>query len=355
MGPVSKPAKKERRRLKQKQKHKQAIKLRNESPYKRMGKSGRIESCKVNDTCREQGLFSIYAMISVPNRPPTLVCFLVDKWCMGLKDTWGRLDMTHEDYHEFMESAKHRAGFTLVDMDPDEARRLIAAGIRQAHELGFRLPTDYDKWVKAMGVGDWASADISDFGKDGKYRFVGPLDHLAAHLIDGDVEKFFARPDVDYIAGLPDDFELGDEVFEDFEDEETDDLYLDDDDEELTDEDMQVVEEIMNTTADGMQNAVRKWCFANGLVPHQYLDDAVMLMLVASARHDASASGAAEQIPPSREEILSMVALRDRGELGDALDQVWRAMGSYESADAFADAAGLIVPDDDEEDIEADR
>jgi len=113
---VSKPAKKERRRLKQKQKHKQAIKLRNESPYKRLGKSGRIESCKVNDTCREQGLFSIYAMISVPNRPPTLVCFLVDKWCMGLKDAWGRLDMTHEEYHDFIESANHRAGFTLVDV-----------------------------------------------------------------------------------------------------------------------------------------------------------------------------------------------------------------------------------------------
>lgn len=346
---MSKPTKKERRRLKQKQKHKQSIKLRNESPYKRLAKSGRVESCKVNDTCREQGLFSIHAMISVPNRPPTLVCFLVDKWCMGLKDAWGRLDMTHEDYHDFMESAKHRAGFTLVDLDPDEARRLIAGGIRQANELGFRLPANYDKWVKAMGVGDWASADISDFGKDGKYRFVGPLDHLATHLIDGDVEKFLARPDVNYIAGLPDDFELDDEEFEVFEDEEINGLDLDDD-EELTDEDMQVVEEILDTTADGMQNAVRKWCFANDMVPHPCLDDAVMLMLVASARHDASASDAAEQIPPSREQILSMVDLRDRGDIGDALDQISRAMGSYENADAFADAAGLIVPDDDEED-----
>jgi hypothetical protein len=346
---VSKPAKKERRRLKQKQKHKQAIKLRNESPYKRLGKSGRIESCKVNDTCREQGLFSIYAMISVPNRPPTLVCFLVDKWCMGLKDAWGRLDMTHEEYHDFIESANHRAGFTLVDMDPDEARMLIAAGIRQAHELGFRLPANYDKWTKAMGIGDWASADISDFGKDGKYRFIGPLNHLASHLIDGDIEKFFDRPDVNYIAGLPDDFEPDGEVFEDFEDEQPDDLDLDDDD-ELTEEDMREIEEAMDTTSNGMQNAVRKWCFANGLAPHPCLDEAVMLMIIATAKRDASAADAAERILPSREEILSMVDWRDRGEVGDALDQLWRAMGSYESADAFADAAGLVVPDDEEDD-----
>jgi len=209
---MSKPTKKERRRLKQKLKHKQAIKLRNESPYKRLAAAGRVEACKVNDGCRDQGLFSIHALLSVPNRPPTLACFLVDKWCMGLKDAWGRHDVTYERYHDFMESAEYRAGFKLVDMDPDEARRLIAAGIRQAHVMGFRLPPDYGKWAKAMGVGDdWASADISDFGVNGKYRFVGPIDHLAERLIDGDVEKFFARPDVDFITALPDGFELVDD------------------------------------------------------------------------------------------------------------------------------------------------
>jgi len=364
---MSKPSKKERRRLKQKQKHKQAIKLRNESPYERLAAAGRVESCKVVGETVDQGLFSIYALLSVPNRLPTLAAFLVDKWCMGLKDAWGRLDMTNEDYHDFLESAESRAGFKLVDFDPDEARKLIAAGIRQAKVMGFRLPPNYAKWAKAMGVGDdWASADISDFGKDGKYFFVGPLNHLAKHLIDGDVEKFLARPDVGYITGMPGDFEPDDEEFEAGEDEEIEDLdededdddeddaddldFDEDDDEELTDEEMQSLEEIVGTTADGMQNAVRKWCFANGVAPHPRLDEAVMLMLIAAANHDAPGPDAAERTPPSKDELLSMVGPRDRGEIGDAFDQVWRAMGSVESADAFADAAGLIVPDDEEED-----
>ena len=358
---MSKPSKKERRRVKQKLKHKQSIKLRNESPYKRLAAAGRVEACKVNDSCREQGLFSIHALLSVPNRPPTLACFLVDKWCMGLKDAWGRLDMTYERYHDFMESAESRAGFKLVDMDPDEARKLIAAGIHQANVMGFRLPPNYGKWAKAMGVGDdWASADISDFGKDGKYFFVGPLDHLAKHLIDGDVEKFLARPDVGYIAGMPGDFEPDDEEFEAGEDEEIEDLDDEDDEDdldfdedkekELTDEEMQSFEEIVGTTANGMQNAVRKWCFANGLAPHPRLDEAVMLTLIAAANRDVSALGPAERLPLSKNEILSMVGLKDRGEIGDALEQIRRTMDSFESAYAFADAAGIIVPDDDEED-----
>ena len=61
---MSKPTKKERRRLKQKLKHKQSIKLRNESPYKRLAAAGRVEACKVIGNCADQGLFSIYALLS---------------------------------------------------------------------------------------------------------------------------------------------------------------------------------------------------------------------------------------------------------------------------------------------------
>jgi hypothetical protein len=340
---MSKPTKKERRRLKQKQKHKQAIKLRNESPYKRLAATGRVESCKVNDTCRDQGLFSIYALLSVPNRQPTLAVFLVDKWCMGLKDAWGRFDMTYEDYHDFVESAKHRTGFNLVDMDPDEARKLIAAGIRQANELGFRLPANYGKWVKAMGVGDdWASADISDFGKDGKYFFVGPLDHLARHLIDGDVDKFLARPDVGYIAEVSDDFEPEDE------DEEYDDEDEEDDDREDV-EDSEMAREVL-AAAKGVYNATLKWCFANNEEPHPYLMEAAVLSLIASVKCASRGEDGTETGFSPMEDVLSGVPPEFRDDLAEAFAQLARAAASFPNAKTFVDAGGGIVPDDDEED-----
>ncbi len=348
---MSKPTKKERRRLKQKLKHKQSIKLRNESPYKRLAAAGRVESCKVNDNCRTQGLFSIYARVSVPNRPPTLACFLVDKWCMGLKDAWGRLDITQEEYHDFMESAKSRADFKLVDLDPDEARRLIAGGIRQAKEMGFRLPPDYGKWVKAMGVGDdWASADISDFGIDGKYRFVGPISHLADRLIDGDVEKFFARPDVDYIAGMYDGDDFADD-YEEYEDyDEDEDEFDDEQDEEWDDEEAKrEFEEVLGGTAEGMYNAALKWCFANGEEPHPHLRDAAFLMLAASANLPQQDLDAGNPTSPSVEDILSLAPPEHRGQLSGAVQQIGRMAASYPNPDAFADAAGLELPDDEED------
>ncbi len=356
---MSKPSKKERRRVKQKLKHKQSVKLRNESPYNRLAAAGRVESCKVNDSCRDQGLFSIHALLSVPNRPPTLACFLVDKWCMGLKDAWGRLDMTHERYHDFMESAESRAGFKLVDMDPDEARKLIAAGIRQANVMGFRLPPNYGKWAKAMGVGDdWASADISDFGIDGKYRFVGPINHLASRLIDGDVEKFSARPDVSYIAGLSDG---GDELFDDYEDEDEDEDEEEPDDEEGEEDDEEDDEEgerefadMVDHTAEGLYNTVLKWCFANGETPHPDLIDAAVLTVCAGAQYQLDSAPAGPPAP-SLEFILSMAPPEDRQRLREPVLQIGRAVRSFPDGDALADVAGFVIDDEQDEDDDFDN
>lgn len=338
---MSKPTKKERRRLKQKLKHKQSIKLRNESPYKRLATAGRVESCKVNDSCREQGLFSIYARVSVPNRPPTLACFLVDKWCMGLKDAWGRLDMTHEEYHHFMESAETRADFKLVDLDPDEARRLIAGGIRQAHEMGFRLPPNYGKWVKTMGVrDDWASADISDFGIDGKYRFVGPIDHLADRLIDGDVEKFLSRPDVGYIAGLHDgDYDFADdyEEYDDYDEDEED----DEDDDDCEGLEASEIEGVVLDGAKCIYAATLQWCFANGEEPHPYLREAAVLVLIAAAESASQGKDGTDTDSSPLEVILSGVPPECRDEVAEAVGQLVRATGSFPDARTFADAARL--------------
>ena len=348
---MSKPTKKERRRLKQKLKHKQSIKLRNESPYNRLAAAGCVESCKVNDSCRDQGLFTIYALMSVPNHPPTLACFLVDKWCMGLKDAWGRLNMTHDVYHDFMESTKSRADFRLVDLGPDEARRLIAAGIRQAHVMGFRLPPDYGKWVKAMGVGeDWASADISDFGKDGKYLFVGPLDHLADHLIDGDVDRFLSRLDVDYIARIPEDGGQFDGAFDE-EYEGDDQEYDEDGDEDKNGDDCEGLEDseirsIILDNAKGVYLATLKWCSANGEEPHPYLMQTAVLMLIAAARWATRGTDGTHTDSSPLEDILSGVPPESRDEVSEAVGQLVRAVDSFPDPRTFADAVRLGHLDD---------
>ena len=216
----------------------------------------------------------------------------------------------------------------------------------------LRLPANYGKWAKAMGVGDdWASADISDFGIDGKYRFVGPINHLAKHLIDGDADKFLARPDVDFIAGLHDG---GDELFDDYEDEEEpDDEEGEGQDEDEDEEGEREFADMVAHTAEGLYNTVLKWCFANGEEPHPDLIDAAVLTVCAGAQYQPG-SAPASPPTPTLELVLSMALPEDRERLREPVLQIGRAILSFPDGGTLADAAGFVIDDeqDDEDDFD---
>ena len=346
---MPKQSKKERRRIRQKQKRKQTIKLRNESPYDRLARSGRVAACKVNGDCREQGLYSMYMLLASPGHLPTLVGFLVDKWCMGLKDAWGVVSTPHEHWRELIGKAESKLG--MIDFDPDEARTLITAGIRQAHEMGFRLPPNYHKWTHALGIGDeWKSADLTDFGKDGKCMFVGPLDHLAEHLLDGDAERFLARPDVGFDIIRPAEYgPYEDEAFDAFDDEDYDDSF---DDEEISEEEMELLKQAGEAASKGAHDAIRSQCFAAGEAPDPRLAEAIELILAITAERYDPDLPPEDQPAPSTEEVLSMVDPQDRDGIAEALDQARRMMAAFATSEGFADAAGLIVDEEDDEDEE---
>jgi len=208
-----------------------------------------------------------------------------------------------------------------------------------------------------MGVGDdWASADISDFGVNGKYRFVGPISHLASRLIDGDADKFLARPDVDFIAGLHDG---GDELFDDYEDEDEDEEEPDDEEgedegEECDQEQEREFADIVTHTAEGLYNTVLKWCFANGERPHPDLMDAAVLTVCASAQYQPD-SAPASPPTPTLEFILSMALPEDRQRLREPVLQIGRAILSFPDGDALADAAGFVIDDEQDEDDDFDN
>ena len=340
---MSRLSKKERRRLKQKQKRKQAIRLRNESPYRRIEKGGRIESCVINDDWLERGQAMVYVLASVGGRPPAMGAFMVDLWCAGLKDAWGRLEFSHADFRDLVEKAGSGTGMDFVQGDPETVRGLIAGAIRLAHDNGFRLPPRYERWTVLLGgVGEWRQADLSNFGVDGKLRWVGPVSDLRKRLVGCTVEEFFNREDVDFIVG-----------FEEPPDEGT---FLADELAEVSeaDEEEEVSEEVAGLMRERLIAEVRRWCFANREVPHPRMGEAVDLIIESMY-----------QVPPDEDDeedstavcietldnmagMLMMEGPQDANELQDALDQVARTVSCFDSPDEMTQALGLGEPDDEE-------
>jgi hypothetical protein len=324
---MSRLKKKERRRLKRKEKRKQAIRLRNQSPYGQLRSAGSVEACLINDNWRQSGQAVIHVLARAPGRPPATAGFFVDLWCAGLKDAWGRLNVTYADFRKVVDEMSDGAGLDFVSCELNLARSLIAGSIRFAHDNGFRLPARYERWVALLGgVGDWSTADLSNFGLDGKLRWVGPMADLRRRLVGTRAEDFLAREDVEYIVGA----EEGD----------------------VPDELAEAIDAHMQSLYEDMLNAVRRWCFANGEAPHPRLPEAVGITLEAILQvEDVGVDEAdkEEQVAAAMEnlgDMLAMEAPQDARQLGEALGQVQRFTSSFERYEDMLQAIGLDERDE---------
>ena len=325
-----KSARKARKRNKRRKEKRQATRATTGSPYQLVGRSGQIVACYVNRHWREDGGAGIYVLRRSRGRGMVLASFYIDVWCAGLKDAWGRLDMTMD---EFQKRIYERASgeIELMRVDIDLVRRLVAGGIRFANQNGFRLPWRYERWVAVLGdVGDWRTADLSDFGVGDKLRYTGTLTDLRKRLVGCSLDEFLDRDDIEFIIGH-DDFSL------------------------ISDEEAEG-EKIVAELHDRMLNGVRGWCFANGVAPHPRLPDAADVLLEAMAQAPRGPGDgpydqpAAEEVTKNLIDLLELATPVEERDLQEAIDQLGRFVATFESPEEMTAALGLGDPVEDEGD-----
>lgn len=333
--------KKEKQRLKREQKRKQARRAGTLTPLDRVARSGGELECYVNSNWRDGGMASLHVVGIAPGGRLAYAGFLVDIWCVGLKDAFGLREITRPHFEEMLAIA--RRGHGVVRLPAAGTRRLVAGGIRFARQNGFKLPPHYDRWTAILGdLGDVASADLDGFGVDGGLRYIGTKAFLQRRLAACSVDEFLRRPDVQWLMGdlTPRDIRESDL---------SDDLTGDEDEVEVSESDEQLLEEIaqsLSRVGDQAEDAVRKWCFQTRQPPHPRLREALNTLLVSVMPMAAYASAleedpeAAEEIEvPTFEEFTSMnldsIPPADRAALEEAMDQVSEFIRQFDSPTAM--------------------
>lgn len=190
-------ANKEKHRLKRQEKQRQLRKLKNQSPWQRLEQRGVVETCLVSNNWRTSGLAAVVFVLREPNGQAAVVSFEIDVWCMGLRAAAGQTGVPEAKISELHSAVSKETA--MLKVTPEEGQKLVAAGIRFAQDNQFRLPGDWRKLATAVGVETWDDADLSDFRKDGKLCYVGPLEELEAYHL-GNIDAFLQREDVNVIA-----------------------------------------------------------------------------------------------------------------------------------------------------------
>jgi hypothetical protein len=161
-----------------------------------------LVECWISDSWKQDtpGLVEI---IVARQQPDDNICFgvyLVDKLCLGLKDTFARANFSHARYeHEVL----MMFGDTEpVKCSPELAYQMIYASIEYAAQFGFTPHKDFELSQSMLAPrGELSESFKLKFGKDGKPFFIaGPRDNVAE--IVKQLERTAGPGNYDYIAML---------------------------------------------------------------------------------------------------------------------------------------------------------
>jgi hypothetical protein len=191
---MPKADKKQRHKAKREAKRRQAQRQKSISPIKRLADApGEVEYWMSEDF-EDRGQTQIFVFKRAASLTG-IACFLVDRGVVGLKDAWTRANIERSEFDEMLEVSSGR-GIAMRRASIDEVRRMVAGGLRWAHQNGMRLPKEWVKTASLIGgVGDWMNADVSAFVKE----FAGHPDDLRQRLISEPFDSYIQRDDIHFV------------------------------------------------------------------------------------------------------------------------------------------------------------
>jgi hypothetical protein len=143
------------------------------------GKSLTFHECYINSNWREQGMASIFISKKQPSDNFTVGLFMVDIFCLGLKNTTYNFNLDELGYNQFLAEFKSY-NEDVIHCDFSEAHNIIYGAIDFAEDFGFKPNKDF-KITEHILDPDLIDDGIDEIelGKDGKpFYIAGPDDNV---------------------------------------------------------------------------------------------------------------------------------------------------------------------------------
>ena len=132
--------------------------------------------CRINNSFEDEGMGWLLFSRELPGGRVAVASFLVDRYCLGVKDVFGEVLSRPEYDSKYIR--RMAAEMPAHSIPPADARKLLEEAVAYAHSLGLAPHADYPKVLPLFGSIDPAESKATfEFGKDGKPLFIaGPSD-----------------------------------------------------------------------------------------------------------------------------------------------------------------------------------
>lgn len=180
--------KKQQKALKRRAEHKQMRKQQNVqqalSPLRHVRQASRypIEGCWVQEGWENSGLAVVVTARRQPNCNLVFGNYLVDYYCLGVKDTYFSADIPPGQFRNDALPAMYRTAGKPIKISPDLAHEIVYGAVEYAGRFGFRPHRDFAQSQSILDPPDaHPRTGKVTFGKDGKPLYIaGPRDNVEA-------------------------------------------------------------------------------------------------------------------------------------------------------------------------------
>lgn len=125
--------------------------------------------------------------------------YLVDTFCLGVKDAVGPKIMDHHGLHGFVSEYFKAHLAPPVEVPLELAQHLVFGAVDYARNLGFEPHADFE--AAAGHLGSWVGPSAIGFGRDGKPFYVeGPYDDTSAVMKT--LERTVGHGNFHYLVGM---------------------------------------------------------------------------------------------------------------------------------------------------------
>jgi len=175
-----------KKRRKEKERRKKQARSSDSSEYSyrvrliKNAKSYHLHECLIDKEWQDRGLAQILLSRKQPNNKLILGVYLVDIFCLGLKNTFCNANISLEEYQRLKLGIFK--GTVIVPCSPEKVCKIIFGAIEYAKRIGFKPQKDFDLSQYVLEGLQNNDCDLTlEFGKDGKPLYIaGPDDDFEA-------------------------------------------------------------------------------------------------------------------------------------------------------------------------------
>ena len=143
--------------------------------------------CMMQDTLDNNGVTNVLFSRVLPNGNIAASAFLVDVYCLGVKNAMF-IVVTETEYNTKFKNPKNDQTSLFVNKDPSYVRKLVESAVSYARDLGFNPHPAYIKACMIFGdVDPNACSEEIEFGQNGKPFYIsGPNENATQqkYIID---------------------------------------------------------------------------------------------------------------------------------------------------------------------------